>query len=257
MQYDKKNIGLMLKLNISNIYLEKVSSTQTFAKENYKNFITDSITCILAEEQTNGTGRFQRKWVATPFQNITATFYFSLPSQTKDITALGLLFCFSLATYLIDKGFNPKIRWPNDILLSNKKLSGVLCETIFQGNTVHLFLGVGINVNMDKEQLSQIDQPATSLKNETYKEWNKKELLDNLQKYFLEDLKVFLEKGFEPFFNKFEKLLAYKNEIITLFDGENSYQGELISITPSGELKLKLENGELKIFKAGDILKKH
>ena len=57
----------------------------------------------------------------------------------------------------------PRLKWPNDLLLSGKKVCGILCETT-EGWVV---LGIGLNVNMDAEELAQIDQPATSLLIET------------------------------------------------------------------------------------------
>jgi BirA family biotin operon repressor/biotin-[acetyl-CoA-carboxylase] ligase len=146
---------MLKKLKVKNVFLKKVDSTQTFAKENLKNFKEDVITCVTADEQTMGRGRFKRVW-HSPKGNLYSTFYLKLPSNTKDLTSLGQILALSLLEVLKeDKNLqNPQISWPNDILISDKKFSGVLCEIVFTNEFADIFLGIGINVNMDEKNLS-------------------------------------------------------------------------------------------------------
>jgi BirA family transcriptional regulator, biotin operon repressor / biotin---[acetyl-CoA-carboxylase] ligase len=167
------------------IHLEKVDSTQTYAKNHYTEFAPEAITCISADEQTAGRGRFQRKWIAPKGKNISATFYFQLPASIPHLTTLAQLMAYTLAGVI---GIHSQIKWPNDILLSGKKLAGILCETIFDSSVVHCFLGVGINVNTTPEELAIIDQPATSLFIETQREWDRDTLLSELGKRWIEQL---------------------------------------------------------------------
>jgi BirA family biotin operon repressor/biotin-[acetyl-CoA-carboxylase] ligase len=187
------------------VRLDIVDSTNTYAKIHAAEFPAGEITCITAEEQTAGRGRYQRKWISPPGVNIYATFFFKLPKQIPDLTHLAQLMTFSFAQVLIQAGLHPKIKWPNDILLNGKKVSGVLCETEFGAQEVDIFLGIGINVNW--ETLSPIDQPATSLLLETGKKWDRDALLNKLQKRFEGDLGKFKKGGFAPFQSEFEKLM--------------------------------------------------
>lgn len=238
---------------IKNIFLEEVDSTQLFAKKNYESFDPHNITCITAKEQTKGFGRYNRTWLSPKDMCLASTFYFKLNANMKDLTSLSQLICLSLAKVLINQKMSPKIRWPNDIMLNEKKLSGVLCQTVFEKETVHIFLGIGININMDEKTAKKIDQPATSLLIETSKKWDANIFLKILQDQFLEDLFVFLKEGFSPFHKMYWDLLIYKNKEISIFDGQNKFFGVIDSLTPSGTLKLKLKSGEIKIFQTGDI----
>src|SRR3990167_10400648 len=143
------------------IHLTSVDSTQLYAKKNAHSFTQNKITCIAADNQTAGRGRFQRTWHSPPNCNIYATFYFQLPQTTPDLINLTQLMAASFSKCLINEGLPPKIKWPNDIQLNNKKLCGILCETVFHKHGIELFCGIGINVNMEPKDFIGIDQPAT------------------------------------------------------------------------------------------------
>lgn len=238
---------------IKNIFLDEIDSTQLFAKKNYESFDPHNITCITAKEQTKGFGRYNRSWLSPKDMCIASTLYFKLSANVKDLTSLSQLLCLSLAKVLLNLKLSPKIRWPNDVMLNEKKLSGILCQTIFEKDSVHIFLGIGININMDEKTAKKIDQPATSLFIETSKKWDTTIFLKSLQDQFLEDLFLFLKEGFSPFQKIYWDLLLYRNREISLFDGQEKYSGVIDSITSSGMLKLKLKSGEIKIFQTGDI----
>lgn len=209
------------------------------------------ITCVSAEEQTAGRGRYQRKWVSPRGVNIYATFYFRLPVGALHLTSLAQVMTFSFAAVLLHEGLHPKIKWPNDVQLGGKKVSGVLCETSFHKEFVELFLGIGINVNMDTT--AQIDQPATSLFLETGHKWDKAALLKKVQKQFASDLEKFKKEGFAPFHNSFENLLAYKGQTIHCNDGKKVWTGICHSITNEGHLNLYLPDKTLLTILSGDI----
>ncbi len=235
------------------IHLETIDSTNTYAKKHFETFPPDQITCITAEEQTAGRGRYQRKWVSPRGVNIYATFYFRLPIDTLHLISLAQVMAYSLTAVLLREGLSPKIKWPNDIQLSGKKVSGILCETVFQKEWVDLFLGIGINVNLDKKSAAQIDQPATSLRIETGGEWSREILLSKLQKQFTADLQKFKKKGFAPFHSAVESLLAFKGETIRCFDGKKVWTGICHSLTNDGQLNLYLPDKTMHTILSGDI----
>lgn len=235
------------------IRLDSIDSTNTYAKEHSVEFAKDSITCVSADEQTAGRGRFQRNWVSPKGVNIYATFYFTLPKRALHLISLSQIMAMSLATLLQQKGLKPEIKWPNDIRLSDKKLAGILSEMQFSKTTVECFLGIGINVNLEKSLLEKIDQPATSLKVETGKKWDKNQLLKELQVQFEKDLIRFKLDGFTPFHDEFEALLAMKGKQVHCFDGEKTWVGICHSITEEGQLNLLLEDGTIHTVLSGDI----
>ena len=240
-------------MEIVEIHLDSIDSTNSYAKNHAGNFALDKITCITAEEQTAGRGRYQRKWVSPRGVNLYTTFYFRLPLNTLHLAALAQVMTLSLATLLLSEGLHPKIKWPNDVQLNGKKVSGILCETTFRPNDVQIFLGIGINVNMPSDALDAIDQPATSLKNETNRVWDKKDLLKKLQRQFVLDLERFKKEGFTPFHRTFEKLLALKGETIRCFDGKKEWMGICHSLSSEGQLNLLLPDQTIHTLRSGDI----
>ncbi|MBS0625133.1 MAG: biotin--[acetyl-CoA-carboxylase] ligase [Verrucomicrobia bacterium] len=235
------------------IHLDTIDSTNVYAKLHAAEFPAGQITCITAEEQTAGRGRYQRHWVSPRGVNLLVTFYFQLPLQTLHLTSIAQVMAVSFASLLIKEELSPKIKWPNDVQLNGKKVSGVLCETSFHRSHADIFLGIGINVNMEKETLQNIDQPATSLKAETGRTWDRKSLLHKLQEQFSSDLNLFKNEGFTPFHSPFENLLAYKGEKISCFDGRKEWTGICHSLTNDGQLNLYLADHSIQVIAAGDV----
>lgn len=235
------------------VHLETINSTNTYAKEHSKSYPKGEITCITAEEQTAGKGRYQRTWISPKDAGLYATFYFTLPIHTLHLISIAQLMACSLASILIKEGLKPKIKWPNDIRLSGKKVSGILCETQFHPEHVEIYLGVGINVNFEEKTASKIDQPATSLFIETGKRWDKKGLLKKLQDQFIKDLERFKKEGFTPFHKQFDELLALKGETIRCYDGEKIWVGICHSLTEDGQLNLLLPDESIHTVLSGDI----
>lgn len=178
-------------MEIVEIHLQSVDSTNTYAKTHGIHFAKDKITCITAEEQTGGKGQFQRKWISPPNVNLYATFYFHLPLNTPHLTEQSLILAKSIKKVLEQLGMHATMKWPNDVLIGGKKIAGVLCETEFHKTHIEVILGFGLNVNMEIEDLAKIDQPATSLKNETGKIWDKRKILREIQKQWVLDIQFF------------------------------------------------------------------
>jgi BirA family biotin operon repressor/biotin-[acetyl-CoA-carboxylase] ligase len=241
-------------MDIIERHFEILDSTNKYAKEHIREFAHDKITCITSETQTAGYGRFGRPWHSPLGGNIYTTFVFRLHLPALHLISLGQIMTLSFANVLLQKGLHPKVKWPNDVQLSGKKLAGVLSETVFSKETVDVFCGIGINVNTSREELALIDAPATSLQVETGKAWDKIALLKSLQHQFTADLAKFKKEGFTPFHSQFENLLAYRGEKIRCFDGKKEWSGICHSLTDDGQLNLYLPSGKMHTVLSGDII---
>ena len=240
---------------IQTIHLESVDSTNNWAKEHKASFSPEEITCITANYQTEGKGRAQKKWIATKDENILATFYFRLHNHLSTSHQLPLILALSLCLVLEKHDLHPQIKWPNDILLQGKKFSGILCETSLSATYADIFLGIGINVNMQKDMIAQITQPATSLFLETKKTWDLQELLHSLQEIFQKNLSFYMTKDFSFFLSDINKRLAYKNTKLQFHDGKNTWIGYIDSLSSDGALQFLLEKTkEIKTFYSGQLL---
>jgi BirA family transcriptional regulator, biotin operon repressor / biotin---[acetyl-CoA-carboxylase] ligase len=149
-------------------YKESLDSTNGLA---FQLALADAAegTCVVAEAQKAGRGRLQRKWFSPYGKNL----YLSVilrpslhPSFVSPITFLS-----SLAVYdtLLQLGVTPALKWPNDVLVSGKKICGTLLELSTEADLVRfVIVGIGLNVNMKREEMEdEIRSKATSLHMET------------------------------------------------------------------------------------------
>lgn len=240
---------------VAHIHLEKVNSTNTYAKENYRHFNLETMTRITADEQTAGRGRFDRSWVSPKDQNIYLTYFFTAEKKIMDLNNLAQIISLSITKLMSTLGLTPHIKWPNDVLINGKKIAGVLCETIDLHEKFGVVLGYGININMPKELLDQIDQPATSLLAELGKDQDKNSLIDQLEKFFLEDYHLYLRDGFKPFYMSYDALLTHKRKPIILKQDGHLISGTLHSLNPDGRLNILLDNGDIQTLSSGEINK--
>ncbi len=239
------------------IYLPSIDSTNTWVKEHYQELSSDEITRVSAGEQTGGRGRFNRSWVSPKDQNIYVTYYFTLPKESKILSNLTQVLSLSITSLLKELDLDPQIKWPNDLLVNEKKIGGILCETIDMGTQYGIAIGAGINVNMPLDVLDTIDQRATSIYNELGERFTLDPLIDRLDQLFFEDLSLLKTKGFAAHFSRYNSLLAFKNEPVTLNLGAETLQGTLHSIKEDGRLNLLLPSGEIKTVSSGDLNLQH
>lgn len=176
------------------IHFACIDSTNSYAKREYHSFASQGITCVTADEQTHGRGRFQRPWISPPKANLLATFCFRLPLDFPKVPFLAQLMSQSIAKCLIDEGLRPSFKWPNDLFLNEKKVAGILCEVFFEPTFIQVIIGVGVNLNMELADLSAIDQPATSLKIETGRSWDCQLFCDAIYEQFSKDLEDFMNQ---------------------------------------------------------------
>ncbi len=239
---------------INYIHFQSIDSTNTWAKNNAVILDPDHITCITAHEQTSGRGSFQKKWISPKGVNLYATYYFCIPPSSSYIPNLGQIFSISCCKMLKNFKFSPQIKWPNDILLEEKKVAGILCETIQLQKSLGVILGIGLNINMTNQTLCEIDQKATSLHLISNQQWDIEKILDNLTSCFLEDLKTLESQGFQPFASFYEESLAFKGEKVTIQDGSRLLSGSCHGISPNGNLILLSDSEEKTEVFAGSMI---
>lgn len=234
-------------------HFDIIDSTNTWAKHNAHLLPTDAVTLVTAEGQTSGRGRYKRHWESPPGQNIYASFCFFVDKKRLDIGNLPQVLALSTISVLEKLGFKPELKWPNDVLISKRKVAGILTEATTISDKLCLIIGIGLNVNMTIDTVSRIDRPATSLLIERGFPYDIEDLLKELRQKFLTGLKLFLDEGFTPFYDTYRRYIAF-NEQVRFHDNINLWEGTIHSITRDGSLTLKLPNGTLRTFVAGEIL---
>lgn len=204
---------------------------------------------VLAEEQTQGRGRSQRRWVTATG----AALAFSLllrPSAVEQahigrFTALGAL---SVQQVLSELGLSAQIKWPNDVLVNGKKVCGVLAETLWQGNQAEaVILGVGVNVRAGAvPPLEELQFPATSVEDVLGHSIGREVLLRSI----LEKLFAWRRQlGEAEFLAAWQSVLAFRGQQVQV----GGVIGLLESLTPDGSLLLRLEDGSSAVVMVGDV----
>lgn len=253
--YDNKIYPNAQGLIIKHIHFDQIDSTNTWAKTNVDQWSAQGITLITASEQTAGRGRLNRRWSSPPHVNIYATFCFWFDPKRNDVGHIPQLLALAAATVLEKEHLLPKIKWPNDLVLNGKKVGGILCETILEGDRRGVVCGIGLNVNMEKKEIEQIDRPATSLLIESGHKREIETLLQALSKIFNEMLTTFISEGFSSFFPLFQKMsLHKKGDQIQFHDFQTLITAQFEMLHPNGSVELRLSNGTKKIYHSGEFI---
>ena len=200
----------MMKNQVNLIHFNTIDSTNGWVKRNLDKLSHDSMNLITASEQTAGQGQFKRPWSSPDEGNIYATYHFTRPLERASLPNIGQICALTLCQVLKQSSLSVQLKWPNDILLKDKKLAGILCETTKHSNLIHFIVGIGVNVNMSPETLNTITQKATSLSEETNSKWNESELLHTFTSLWIKNLFLYFSKGLVPFNDELNSFIVYK-----------------------------------------------
>ena len=236
------------------LFLEEVESTNKFAKELINEL--DDKTVIFANIQTAGRGRLGRTWVCSGKNNIYASIILKPSFEMKELYSnLTQYLCVILAQTIEEYGLEPKIKWPNDIQVNGKKISGILAEAVIDGGILRgLILGFGVNLNVEKEKLLEINQPATALNIETGNFIDRNIFLEKLLDKFCLMYDKFIEEGFLLIKNDYEKRAGFLNKEISVRAFDKTITGLALGLTDAGALVLKDKDNNEHILLIGDIL---
>lgn len=214
-------------------------------------------TLVLAERQTAGRGRLDRVWHSPPGLNLYLSLILRPDLPPARAALLTLAASLALASAVSDvTGLTPDIKWPNDLLLNGRKMSGILSEMELSGsNVAFVILGVGINVNLSLADLPEdLAETVGSLAIASGRTWDRTEalaaFLTRMEEYYLA-----LKAG------RVEEILqAYRASCVTL-NSRVEYihkgvriQGRAIDVNSAGELVVRrADNNQLVTINAGDV----
>jgi BirA family biotin operon repressor/biotin-[acetyl-CoA-carboxylase] ligase len=231
-------------------FIEELSSTNLYAKKipNKKSLHGE---LIVADHQTGGRGQYQRKWKSKAGENLTFSLIFE-PSNAERLPLLTLSCAMAIEDTLEDfAGISCKIKWPNDILCTNKKLCGILTETVFSGNNLNrVVVGIGININQTEFE-GELKEKAVSLRQAAKKD------REISREYFLARLLQKIEYRYHMWQQHNPELVKQINQKLEGF-GEwrklqvegSILQGEykFLGVNEKGELMVLDENIDVKKF---------
>ena len=207
---------------------------------------------VLAERQTAGRGRRGRKW-ASPFaENIYYSLVLRIEGGMRQLEGLSLVVGLAVMQALRELGIPAAgLKWPNDVLVGQKKIAGILLELVGDpADVCHVVLGVGINVNM--QMTDEVDQQWTSMRLESGKAFDR----NNLVAVLGEKLQAYLNRhqigGFSAIQAEWEQNHLWQGRAVSLIAGVNQIDGEVLGIDSQGALRLKVDGVE-KVFSGGEL----
>jgi len=235
-------------------FFEETDSTNTQAL-NWISQGAPQYSLVIAEAQTAGRGRNGRKWVTTPGSSIAVSIILHPSIQEQEKLGLfSLLGGFSVLKVLEDKyHIKAQVKWPNDVLINNKKTAGVLAESLWQGGNLQgLVLGIGINLMLPSIPPSdQLMFPATCIEAHTKDNINPAEILAYLIEALIRIRQSILSPTFIPLY---ESSMAYKNQLITLDAGGGEvYSGHLRGVDNQGKIVIQTIDSTEQVFPIGDV----
>jgi len=206
---------------------------------------------VISEKQERGRGRFGRKW-SSDLGGLYMTVLLKEKNLEK-VKYLTFISAISVAkTIKKSSKLNAKVKWPNDVLIDDKKICGILTETIANKNNNYALIGIGVNINQDKFN-KKISNKATSLKIETNKNYNIKNISKTIIKEFYNLYQYYNNEKYKKIISiwkEYSHTLGKKIRAETL---SGNYIGKAIDIDGDCSLILRLNNGKIKKIVEGDI----
>lgn len=214
-------------------------------------------TVVIADSQTKGRGRMGRPWISPSGGNIYMSVILTHPMDLKEATFLTILAGVACCGALRNAtGLPVEIKWPNDLMVSHKKLGGILTELKSCGREMlYAIIGIGINVNIALEDFPpEVRKIATSIKDEKGKTESRTfliaEILNELDRWY----HVFAQQGKNSLLNEWRKLTSMMGKPVQVTMGEEIISGLAHDIDEGGMLIVRLPSGALKRISFGDLV---
>ncbi len=207
---------------------------------------------MLAERQTAGRGRRGRKWVSPFAENVYYSLVLRIDGGMRQLEGLSLVVGLAVMQTLRDLGIETAgLKWPNDVLVGEKKIAGILLELVGDpADVCHVVLGVGINVNM--REAHEVDQQWTSMHLEAGRAFDRNRLVAHLSGVLGKYLMRHQSEGFSALQAQWEQGHLWQGRSVSLIAGVNRIDGVVVGIDAQGALRLKVDGVE-KVFSGGEL----
>ena len=212
-------------------------------------------TVVVADSQTAGKGRRGRTWESPAKENI----YMSMllrPEFTVDkAPMLTLVMAYSIAQVIREYGFSQvQVKWPNDLILSGKKICGILTEMqLKEAQIDYVVIGVGVNVNT-REFPPELEEKASSLYLESGKLFDRTVLIERIVENFNKTYEQFLKVQDLSFLSEaYNDMLVNVGREVQVLQPGSEYTAYALGINSQGELRVRTADGEEKHVYAGEV----
>ena len=233
-------------------FARETDSTNLWIKRLAKEGASEG-TLALAEFQSAGRGRLGRSWEVPEGTSVMMSILLRPKFEPQYAPTLTLVMGMAVAKAVKNLGFDVSIKWPNDVVVSHKKICGILTEMgVRDGKIDYAVIGVGINVNI-KEFPEEMADKATSLYLESGKEFDRSQIpglvMEAFEKYYEKFAATCDLSGLKK---EYESILANYNQPVRVLAKE-PYEGVARGITDGGELLVEKTDGTIVAVSAGEV----
>lgn len=238
------------------VLLEETDSTNAWIAERLDEPDIDKLV-VVAESQTSGRGRFGRSWFSPPGVNLAFSLAWRAPESFKFLSLVTMTAGIALAEAVADvTEVAPRLKYPNDLILIDKKGGGILSEFKKTETGSYIVIGVGVNVNTKEESFpDEIKDTATSILSAGGKAVSREALLAVFINMFDKWISTLSARGAGPVLERFHQFsipFVGKGVAVTI-EGE-TVKGSVIGLNDSGELMIETSPGVIKTVNSGETV---
>ncbi|MBM7038307.1 bifunctional biotin--[acetyl-CoA-carboxylase] ligase/biotin operon repressor BirA [Vibrio ulleungensis] len=205
----------------------------------------DSGDVCLAEYQTAGRGRRGRKWVSPYGSNLYMSMYWRFEEGVAATMGLSLIVGIAIAETLNQHGVSSSLKWPNDVYIEGRKVSGVLVELAIEaGGAAQVVIGIGINLRMNDQssQAEAIDQPWTSLEQHLNSPVKRNQFAAALINRLHDELNQYQLTGNQGIAERWQKYDHFIDQPVRLIMGKQTIEGVARGIDDTGAILVESDN---------------
>ncbi len=234
------------------IQLEIVDSTNSYARDLVRREAAEG-TIVTADRQTAGRGRLERSWLSAPSQNVLASIILYPERELDEWGGIPLMAGLAVARAVLAlSGVDAHLSWPNDVLVENRKLSGILVESGQLGNRSWAVVGIGINVNQIRFE-GDYRRVPTSLMLEAGRPFDTGEVLAIVCSEFDRLYASWSASGNVPILAAWRLSTRMFGGIITIEESGRRREGRAVDLGQDGSLMIELADGSVERLLAGDV----
>jgi len=240
-------------MNFTLLAFDTIDSTNTEALKQARQGGAEGL-CVVARRQTAGRGRHGRTWASARDAGLYLSIVFRPTLEPRFLPLITLMSGVAVHDTLVEFGVRPDIKWVNDVLVDEKKISGILAETTDTAHGLAVIVGIGINITSGNFP-PEISNTATSIQESTGKAVPPDSLAAALTKYlsyFYEILKG--ENGPATIIEEWRRRSSYySGKLVQVAIGNDAIRGVTDGLESNGALRVKAANGSTSIIQAGDV----
>jgi BirA family biotin operon repressor/biotin-[acetyl-CoA-carboxylase] ligase len=232
-------------------YFVSVGSTQDEARAAART-AAPGRSIFVTDFQRTGRGRQGRTWVAEPGVALLVSMLFReraarpVPWRWTCLAAVALCEAIERCAPKAE----PRIKWPNDVVLDGSKVAGVLAESSWDGQQLVAIVGVGVNVRTSVEALAVFGGGATSITSSTRRDVGRGELL----RCFVSRMDAWMDRPWPPLYGAWEGRLWGKGQLLRLLDLGQEQEVVVLGVEADGALRVRLANGQERRTFTGELI---